>query len=76
LKDENDLNDQGIASAPKEFKSVSAENSALESLKSEIQIINTNQNQLLTTFKNLYEERIKKVSNLNDYTKLFENNKG
>jgi hypothetical protein len=29
LKDENDLNDQGIASAPKEFKSVSAENSAL-----------------------------------------------
>jgi predicted nucleic acid-binding Zn-ribbon protein len=47
------------ASAPKEFKSVS-ENSALESLKSEIQIINTNQNQLLTTFKNLYEERIKK----------------
>jgi predicted nucleic acid-binding Zn-ribbon protein len=65
LKDENDLNDQGIASAPKEFKSVS-ENSALESLKSEIQIINTNQNQLLTTFKNLYEERIKKVSNLND----------
>jgi hypothetical protein len=43
LKDENDLNDQGI-SAPKEFKSVSAENSALESLKSEIQIINTNQN--------------------------------
>jgi uncharacterized protein YoxC len=46
--------------------SVSAENSALESLKSEIQIINTNQNQLLTTFKNLYEERIKKVSNLND----------
>jgi uncharacterized protein YoxC len=55
---------------------VSAENSALESLKSEIQIINTNQNQLLTTFKNLYEERIKKVSNLNDpHTKLFENNK-
>ncbi|MFV8357100.1 PorP/SprF family type IX secretion system membrane protein [Flavobacterium sp. XS1P32] len=66
LKDENDLNDQGIASAPKEYKSISAEASALESLKSEIQIINANQNQLLTTFKNLYEERTKKVPNLND----------
>jgi predicted nucleic acid-binding Zn-ribbon protein len=43
----------------------------LESLKSEIQIINTNQNQLLTTFKNLYEERIKKVSNLNDLTQSY-----
>ncbi len=66
LKDENDLNDQGIASAPKEFKSITAETNALESLKSEIGIINSNQNQLLTTFKNLYEERIKKVPNLND----------
>ena len=66
LKNENDLSDQGIASAPKEFKSVSAENNAMESLKSEIDLINRNQNQLLTTFKNLYDERIKKVPNLND----------
>ncbi|RKS94782.1 type IX secretion system PorP/SprF family membrane protein [Flavobacterium limicola] len=66
LKTENDLSDKGIASAPKEFKSVSAENSALESLKSEIDQVNKSQNQLLSTFKNLYEERIKKVPNKND----------
>ena len=66
LKTENDLSDKGIASAPKEFKSVSAENNALESLKSEIDQVNKSQNQLLSTFKNLYEERIKKVSNKND----------
>ena len=66
LKTENDLSDKGIASAPKEFKSVSAENNALESLKSEIDQVNKSQNQLLSTFKNLYEERIKKVPNKND----------
>ena len=66
LKTENDLSDKGIASAPKEFKSVSAENSALESLKSEIDQVNKSQNQLLGTFKNLYEERIKKVPNKED----------
>ena len=66
LKTENDLSDQGIASAPKEFKSVSAENAALESLKLEIASVNTKQNQLLNNFKNLYDERIKKVSNKND----------
>jgi hypothetical protein len=48
----------------KEFKSVSAENSALESLKSEIQIIQIKI--IIDYLKNLYEERIKKVSNLND----------
>jgi len=66
LKTENDLSDKGIASAPKEFKSVSAENSALESLKTEIDQVNKSQNQLLGTFKNLYEERIKKVPNKED----------
>ncbi|MFV8346271.1 PorP/SprF family type IX secretion system membrane protein [Flavobacterium sp. ZB4P13] len=66
LKDENDLSDKGIASAPKEFKSVSAENGALESLKSEIVELNKSQNDLLNNFKNLYNERIKKVSNKND----------
>ena len=29
-------------------------------------MVNKNQNQLLTTFKNLYDERVKKVTNLND----------
>ena len=66
LRTENDLSDKGIASPPKEFKSVSAENSALESLKSEIDQVNKSQNQLLSTFKNLYQERIKKVPNKED----------
>ena len=66
LKKENDLSDQGIASAPKQFKSVSAENAALEALKSEIDLANKNQNQMLSSINALYEDRIKQTSNKND----------
>ena len=38
----------------------------LNNLKAEIAIVNQNQNQLLSNFKALYEERIKKVPNKND----------
>ncbi len=66
LKTENDLSDKGIASAPKPFKSAAAQNAELDNLKAEIAIVNQNQNQLLSNFKALYEERIKKVPNKND----------
>ncbi len=66
LKTENDLSDKGIASAPKPFKSGSAQNAELENLKAEIAIVNQNQSQLLSNFKALYDERIKKVPNKND----------
>ncbi|NMH85876.1 sprD domain protein, partial [Flavivirga algicola] len=42
LKEENDLGEQGIFKAPRPFKSITAENAALESLKVELNnVINT-----------------------------------
>ncbi len=44
LKEENDLSEQGIRSAPKAFKSVSAENAELQSLQIEIDNVIESQN--------------------------------
>ncbi len=66
LKEENDLSEKGIFRAPKPFKSVTAENNALESLKSEIAELNNSQAQKIRELESLYSERIKKVSNKND----------
>jgi type IX secretion system PorP/SprF family membrane protein len=66
LKDENDLSDKGIFKEPKAFKSVSAENNALESLKLEIAEVNYSQNEKIRELDNLYSQRLKKVSNKND----------
>jgi hypothetical protein len=66
LKEENDLSDKGIYKEPKAFKSVSAENTALESLKSQIVVVNKNQQDKIVELDNLYKERIKKGANLNN----------
>jgi len=68
LKEENDLSEKGIFKAPKPFKSVSAENAALLSLKSEIDALNKNQNEKIAQLETLYNERIKKGVNKNDAT--------
>jgi type IX secretion system PorP/SprF family membrane protein len=66
LKEENDLSEKGIFRAPKPFKSVMAENKALESLKSEIAELNNSQAQKIRQLASLHSARIKKVSNKND----------
>lgn len=71
LKEENDLSDKGILSEPKPFKSVSAENSALEALKLEIAVVNKTQNEKIISLDNLYKERIQKVPNKNDATNQY-----
>ncbi|HEX9152127.1 MAG TPA: type IX secretion system membrane protein PorP/SprF [Flavobacterium sp.] len=71
LKEENDLSDKGIVSEPKPFKSVSAENSALEALKLEIAAVNKTQNEKIIALDNLYQERLKKVPNKNDATNQY-----
>jgi type IX secretion system PorP/SprF family membrane protein len=71
LKEENDLSDKGILSEPKPFKSVSAENSALEALKLEIAAVNKTQNEKIVALDNLYQERLKKVPNKNDATNQY-----
>ena len=74
LKEENDLSEQGIYVAPKPFKSVTAENKALETLTSEIDIVIKSQDEKITTLENLYSERLKKVRSKNDATNIFYSN--
>jgi hypothetical protein len=68
LKEENDLSDKGIFKEPKPFKSITAENAALESLKTQILVVNENQRAKIVQLDNLYKERIKKGTNINDET--------
>lgn len=71
LKEENDLSEQGIFKAPKAFKSVSAENAALESLKQEIDTAIKSQDEKINELETLYQERLKTVSDTNDETNAF-----
>jgi len=71
LKEENDLSEQGIRSAPRAFKSVSAENAELQSLKLEIDDIIESQNTQISELEQLLEDRLKTVKNENDATNIF-----
>ncbi|MDN3666839.1 PorP/SprF family type IX secretion system membrane protein [Algibacter miyuki] len=66
LKKENDLRDQGIVSAPKPFKSVSAENAALEALKIELEAVINNRSAKIKEIETLYKARLKKVKSKED----------
>ena len=71
LKEENDLSEQGIRSAPKAFKSVTAENAALEALQLEIDNVIESQNTKISELEQLYKDRLKTVKNENDATNIF-----
>ena len=71
LKEENDLSEQGIYKAPKPFKSVSAENNAIESLKLEIDDVIKTQNLKITELEKLYEQRLKNARNKKDSTSVY-----
>jgi type IX secretion system PorP/SprF family membrane protein len=66
LKEENDLSEQGIFKAPRAFKSVSAENAALESLKMELDATIKSQDIKISELEKLYNERLIEVSNKKD----------
>ena len=66
LKEENDLSEKGIYKEPKPFKSVAAENSQLEALKSQLADANRIQKDEIAKLTNLYNERLKKFPNKND----------
>ncbi len=68
LKEENDLSEQGIYMEPKPFKSISAENRAMEAIKSDLDIIINKRNEDIKNLENLYIQRIQKGSNKNDET--------
>ncbi|WP_163398686.1 PorP/SprF family type IX secretion system membrane protein [Flavobacterium fluviatile] len=66
MKEENDLSEKGIYKEPKPFKSVSAENAQIESLKIQIADANRAQKDAIANLTNLYNERLKKFPNKND----------
>ena len=64
LKEENDLSDKGIFTEPKPFKSVTAENNAIEALKSNIDEVIETREERIKELEDLYEEqRIAAIEN-------------
>ncbi|WP_339624282.1 PorP/SprF family type IX secretion system membrane protein [uncultured Winogradskyella sp.] len=57
LKEENDLSDQGIVVAPKPFKSLTEENNALNSVKSQLDEIIEQRSNKIEELKTLNDER-------------------
>ncbi|GAA4299868.1 PorP/SprF family type IX secretion system membrane protein [Aestuariibaculum suncheonense] len=71
LKEENDLSEQGIVTAPKAFKSVSAENARLESIKTQLDNEIKSQNEKIVELEALYSTRLKNVRDKRDETNMF-----
>src|SRR5690606_17434503 len=64
LKEENDLGDQGIFTEPKPFKSVTAENNAIETLKSDLDEVIDTRAKRIKELEDLYEdERVAGIEN-------------
>ena len=59
LKEENDLSDKGISVKQKPFKSITAENNALNAIKEDLSAIIKSRSDDIERLKTLYEERIK-----------------
>jgi len=57
LKEENDLSEKGIYKEPKPFKSVTAENNALESIKVDLDNIIKTRNEKIKELEDLYNKR-------------------
>ena len=62
MKEENDLSEKGIYTAPKPFKSSAAENAELESLKTEFAEITKFQKDKIKELENAYAEKVKKAN--------------
>ncbi|AUP81345.1 PorP/SprF family type IX secretion system membrane protein [Flavivirga eckloniae] len=58
LKEENDLGEKGIFKAPRPFKSISAENAALESLKSELDGVIKTRDEKIAALEKQYNNSI------------------
>ncbi|MBD0822544.1 PorP/SprF family type IX secretion system membrane protein [Aestuariibaculum marinum] len=71
LKKENDLSEQGIVSAPKPFKSLSAENARLESIKLQLDNEIKSQDEKIIELEALYSTRLKEVRDKRDETNMF-----
>ena len=71
LKEENDLSDQGITVKPKPFKSVTAENNALNAIKSDLENVIQTRSEKIDALNKLYEERVENGAFALDEVTLF-----
>ncbi len=71
LKEENDLSEQGIYQEPKPFKSITAQNRALEALKIEVDYTISERNKNILELEQQYNDRHKTISNKNDATNQY-----
>ncbi|WP_445955610.1 PorP/SprF family type IX secretion system membrane protein [Yeosuana sp.] len=71
LKEENDLSEKGIATAPKPFKSISDENRELEALKAKLDAEIQARYDKINELVKLYQERLKNVANAKDETNQY-----
>ncbi|MCK0180438.1 PorP/SprF family type IX secretion system membrane protein [Flavobacteriaceae bacterium S0862] len=71
LKEENDLSEQGIYKEPKAFKSVTAQNRALEALKVEVDNAISERSKNIEELERQYNNRLKNVSDKNDATNQY-----
>ncbi|MFI1744150.1 PorP/SprF family type IX secretion system membrane protein [Thalassobellus sediminis] len=72
LKEENDLSEQGVISAkPKVFKSVSAENRAIEVLTENLNNLINSQESKLIELQDLFSKRLKIVKDKTEATNVF-----
>lgn len=74
LKEENDLSEKGIYLEPKPFKSITAENNALEALKSDLDKAIKMRNDKIKELENLYEQRQRIATLENDEVNLYYKN--
>ena len=71
LKEENDLSEKGIVVGPKPFKSITAENNKLASIKSELDNVIKNRNDKIEELKRLYDDKFEADTITNDVVYLF-----
>ncbi|WP_431134085.1 PorP/SprF family type IX secretion system membrane protein [Psychroserpens mesophilus] len=66
LKEENDLSEQGIAVQPKPFKSITAENNKLNTIKTNLDNIIKSRNEKINELQDLYDENFETDTIYND----------
>ncbi|OUS00123.1 hypothetical protein A9Q86_11830 [Flavobacteriales bacterium 33_180_T64] len=71
LKEENDLSEQGITVGPKPFKSITAENNALEVIKSDLDDVIKTRNEKIEQLKVLYDDKFEADTITNDDVYLY-----
>ncbi|WP_299274444.1 PorP/SprF family type IX secretion system membrane protein [uncultured Psychroserpens sp.] len=71
LKEENDLSEQGIAVKPRPFKSITAENNALNAIKSDLDAAIKTRGDNIKKLKTLYEDKYQADTLINDDVYLY-----